>query len=70
MFRGLVGSFITEKWTVLMPVVDGSVPVLEAGMSSARRKPVCASVADGVKMDLSFIVTSTALVPFASNFVC
>jgi hypothetical protein len=51
-------------------VVDGSVPVLEAGMSSARRKPVCASVADGVKMDLSFIVTSTALVPFASNFVC
>jgi len=68
-FKGLLASFITEKWIVLIPVVEGSVPELEAAISSARRKPVCTFVAEGVKMDLSFMVTSIALVPFASNFV-
>jgi hypothetical protein len=43
------------------------VPVFEVGMSSARRKPVCTFVAEGVKIDLSFIVTSMALVPLVSN---
>jgi hypothetical protein len=28
-----------EKWTVFIPEVDASVPVLEAGRSSARRNP-------------------------------
>ena len=58
---------MTEKWTVFTPVVEGSVPVFEAGMSSARRKPVCTFVTEGVKIDLSFIVTSMALVPLTSN---
>jgi hypothetical protein len=61
-------SFITEKWTVFTPEVEGSVLVFEAGISSARRKPVCTFVAEGVNMDLSLMVTSIALVPFASNF--
>lgn len=60
-------SFMTEKWMVLIPVVEGSVPEFEAGISSARRKPVCTFVDEGVKIDLSFMVTSTALVPLASN---
>jgi hypothetical protein len=29
-----------EKWTVFIPEVEASVPVLEAGRSSARRNPV------------------------------
>lgn len=40
----------------------------EAGRSSARRKPVWTFVEEGVKIDLSLMVTSTALVLFASNF--
>ena len=38
---------------VLIPLVEGSVPVTEVGSSSARRKPVCTSVLEGAKMDLS-----------------
>ncbi len=48
---------------VFMPDVEGSVPLLEEGMSSERRKPVC-----DWKMEDGEIVTSRALVPFASNF--
>jgi hypothetical protein len=29
-----------EKWTVFIPDVEASVPVLDAGRSSARRNPV------------------------------
>lgn len=59
---------MTEKWIVLTPVVEGSVPLLDAAINSARRKPVWTFVAEGVKMDLSFIVTSRALVVLVSNF--
>lgn len=67
-----------EKCIVLMPVVDASVPLLERGRSSARRKPVWE-----LKIDLSLeesvlefeegsrgrclIVIPTALVPVESN---
>lgn len=57
------------KWIVFMPEVEGSVPEFEAGRSSARRKPVCTFVEEGVKIDLSLMVTSTALVLFTSNLV-
>ena len=73
-------SFMTEKCMVLMPVVESSVPLLERGRSSARRKPVWL-----LKMDLSLrcgqygsrremgkrylMVTSTAFVPAASNYL-
>jgi len=56
-----------EKWIVLIPVVEGSVPEFEAAISSARRNPVWTFVEEGVKIDLSFMVTSRALVPFVSN---
>jgi hypothetical protein len=67
---------------VFIPVVEASVPVTETGRSSARRKPVWMFVLEGAKIDLSLggvsggrgrererylIVTSTALVPLASN---
>jgi hypothetical protein len=51
-----------EKCRVLMPVVEGSVPLLEAGRSSARRKPVWMFVAEGANMDASERVISTARV--------
>ena len=49
--------------------MEASVPVTETGRSSARRKPFWMFVAEGVKIDLSFTVTSTALVVFLSNLV-
>ncbi len=57
-----------EKCIVLITVVEGSVPLLDAAINSVRLKPVWSFVADGVKMDLSFMVTSRALVVFVSNF--
>jgi len=66
---GLEASFWMEKWIVFTPVVEASVPVTETGRSSARRKPVWTFVEEGVKIDLSFTVTSTALVVFLSNLV-
>lgn len=47
---------------VLIPEVEGSVPELEAGRSSERRKPVW-----DWKIEVGEMVTSRALVPFASN---
>jgi hypothetical protein len=44
-----------------MPVVDGSVPVLERGRSSARRNPVCTLFADGAKIETSLSSVSYAL---------
>lgn len=45
-----------------MPRVDASLPVLETGWSSARRKPVWMFVVEGAKMDLSERVISTGIV--------
>ena len=45
-----------------MPIVEGSEPELEAGKSSARRKPVWL-----LKTEASEIVTSTGVVLFLSN---
>jgi hypothetical protein len=52
-----------------MPVVEGSLPLLEAGRSSARRNPVWISVAEAAKMERSEMVTSTAFV-VVSNWYC
>ena len=68
-FRGRAGSLARLKWRVLRPVVEGSVPVLEAGMSSARRKPVCVFSGEGAKMEASEIVRAMGVVS-ASNWGC
>jgi hypothetical protein len=56
-----------EKCSVLMPVVEGSVPLFEAGRSSARRNPVWMFVAEGAKIEASERVISTARV-VVSNY--
>ena len=61
-------SLRREKWRVLTPRVEGSVPLLVAIWSSARRNPVWMFVAEGAKMDWSERVTSTGMV-FVSNCV-
>lgn len=66
-FRGRAVSFMMEKWRVLTPRVEGSVPLFEAGWSSARRNPVWMFVAVGAKMDASERVTSTGMVLVSNN---
>lgn len=62
-------SFKREKWRVLTPTVELSNPLLEAGRSSARRKPGWEYVGEGAKMEASLMVTSRGLVFFLrSNF--
>lgn len=67
MFSDLASSLRTEKWRVLTPSVEGSEPLFEAGLSSARRKPVWMSVAEGAKIEASERVTSIAMLAVVSN---
>ena len=61
-------SFRTEKCSVLMPKVEGSVPLFEDGFSSARRNPVWTFVAEGAKIEASESVTSMATFAVPSNW--
>ena len=67
MFKGLALSLRTEKCSVLTPNVDGSVPLFDAGLSSARRNPVCMFVAEGAKIEASESVTSRGMLVVPSN---
>ncbi|GJD02364.1 hypothetical protein ColKHC_11189 [Colletotrichum higginsianum] len=53
---------------VLIPDVDGSVPLLLTGSISARRKPVWTFVSVGAKMDLSSMLTWKGLLDGPSSW--
>jgi len=55
-FNARLSSFIIEKWIVFISEVEGSVPELDAAINSALLNPVYIFEADGVEMDLSFMV--------------
>ena len=57
MFNALLSSFIIEKWIICFYTeVEGLIPKLDAAINSALLNPVYIFVADGVEMDLSFMV--------------